>query len=122
MRVHERIKKTTAGKDADPLVRMFALTAPAVEKVFVAHGRTDRRLAGLRVVEAVRLHAAANGGRPPKSLSDITLVPIPDDPHTGKPFEYTSEGNTFTVNAPPPPGLETSPAWNFRYEVTIRGK
>src|SRR5205823_5712726 len=73
-RVRERAAKLTAGTGTDPLVRMYALTAPAVEKVYHAFARTDRRLAGLRAVEAVRLHAAANGGKPPRALSDITLV------------------------------------------------
>jgi hypothetical protein len=119
-RARERVNQMTKGKDADPLVRMFALTLPAIEKVYFAHGRVDRWLAGLRAVEAVRLHAAASGGKPPKALTDITLVPVPDDPYTGKPFEYAVSGNTFTLTAPPPPGWDPNPAWSFRYEVTVK--
>jgi hypothetical protein len=119
-RVRERVNQMTRGKDADPLVRMFALTLPAMEKAHFAHARIDRQLAALRAVEAVRLHAAANNGLPPKALSDITLVPVPDDPNTGKPFEYAVSGNTFTLTAPPPPGWDPNPAWSFRYEVTVQ--
>jgi hypothetical protein len=121
-RVRERVNQMTKGKDADPLVRLYTLTLPAVEKVYFAHARVERRLAGLRAVEAVRLHAAANNGLPPRALSDITLVPVPDDPNTGKPFEYAAAGNAFTLAAPPPPGWDPNPAFSFRYEVTVRGK
>lgn len=119
-RVRDRALKMTAGAGTDPLVRMYAMTAPAIEKVYHAFARTDRRLAGLQVVEAVRMHAAANGGKPPKALSDITLVPVPGDPHTGKPFEYAADGQSFSVHAPPPPGWQPSAPWTFRYEVTVR--
>jgi hypothetical protein len=119
-RARERAGRLIDRKDGDPLVRMFTLAAPAVEKLYHAFARTERRLVGLRVVEAVRLHAAANNGKPPKALSDITLVPVPDDPNRGKPFEYKADGQAFTLNAPPPPGWGANPAWSFRYEVTIR--
>lgn len=119
-RVHDRTLKMTAAAGTDPLVRMYALTAPAVEKVYHAFARTDRRFAGLRAVEAVRLHAAANGGKPPKALTDVALVPVPEDPYTGKPFEYQADGQTFTLRAPPLPGHEDNIPWSFRYEVTIR--
>ena len=119
-RVHDRTLKLTVAAGTDPLVRMYALTAPAVEKVYHAFARTDRRFAGLRAVEAVRLHAAANGGKPPTALADITAVPVPEDPYTGKPFEYKADGQTFSLRAPPPPGFDDTTPWSFRYEVTIR--
>jgi hypothetical protein len=119
-RVKERaakLKKTT-----DPLLAVFALTIPATEKVHNAFSRTDRRFAAQRAVEAVRLHAAANNGQPPKALSDVTAVIVPDDPFTGKPFEYTATGNRFTLTAGPPPGEQPHAGNSFRYEVTVRGK
>jgi hypothetical protein len=119
-RARERAARLMGRKDGDPLVRMFALTAPAVEKVYTAFSRTDRRFAGLRAVEAVRLHAAANSGKPPKALSDVTLVPVPGDPHTGKPFEYTADGQAFALTAPAPAGEQPHAGNSFRYEVTIR--
>jgi hypothetical protein len=44
-------------------------------------------LAGLRCVEALRLYAAAHEGKPPAKWSDITAVPLPINPVTGKGFE-----------------------------------
>ena len=113
-----KLKKT----NTDPLVTVFVLSLPATEKVYEATARMGRRLAGLRAIEAIRLHAAMNNGAPPKSLADITLVPVPDDPYTGKPFGYTADGAKFTLSAPHPVGDQPNQGNNFRYEVTIRGK
>jgi hypothetical protein len=70
---------------------------PAISKVQGAQTRIDRKIAALRVIEALRLHAAANGGKLPDKLSEITIVPIPNDPATEKPFEYQCEGETATL-------------------------
>src|SRR5207249_10443136 len=55
---------------------------PAVQKVLLASQRTDRQIAGLRCVEAIRLYAAANGGKLPVTLDDINDAPIPLVPIT----------------------------------------
>ena len=47
----------------------------------------DRKVAMLRVVEALRLHAGSTG-RLPDSLDQVKVVPIPIDPLSGKVFEY----------------------------------
>ena len=49
--------------------------------------RTQRNIAGFQVIEAIRAHAAANNELP-KSLDDITVVPVPLNPMTQEPFEY----------------------------------
>src|SRR5262249_120816 len=118
-RGRERANKIKA-TEKDVFVQLFLLLVPATEKVHEAHSRLERRLAGLRAVEAVRLHAAANNGRPPKALSEITGVVVPDDPYTGKPFVYAADANTFTLEAPPTDGEQPNPANSFRYQVTIR--
>jgi hypothetical protein len=111
-----------AGQDKVPEKRplaalLFAYTLPS--KVRNAQARLDQRLALLRHVEAVRLHAAANGGKVPARLADIK-VPLPEDPITGKPFRYKVEGNTAMIQGTPPKGFEDNPAYNIRYEVTIK--
>ena len=68
------------------------------------------------------MHMAAHGGKPPKALADVTVVPVPEDPHTGKPFDYTMEGMTFTLTGPPPAGQQPTTNNCIRYEVTVRGK
>jgi hypothetical protein len=60
---------------------------PAVEKVKRAQTRLEQRVAYLRIIEAIRLHALTNGGNLPEKLSEIKL-PIPNDPVSGRSFEY----------------------------------
>jgi hypothetical protein len=56
-----------------------------------ASARLRRYQAGLRCVEAIRLYAAVHDGRLPKRLEDVSEVPIPLNPHTGRPFPYRVE-------------------------------
>jgi hypothetical protein len=116
-RVRQRADKL---KTSDTITAVFVLTLPAVEKVFEAHARTARRIAALRTIEAVRLHAAASGGALPKALADITLVPVPDDPCTLKPFEYVVTDSTFALTGPPPTGERPTLSNSVRYAVTLR--
>lgn len=65
-----------------------------------AIARNTRRFEVLRVVEALRIYAAAHDGKLPAQLSDITEVPIPDDPVTGKPFQYQLDGEVAKLGGP----------------------
>ncbi len=97
------------------------LLLPAIQKVYQATARLDRRVAALRCVEALRLYAAGHGGKLPASLKEIQEVPIPPDPMTGKEFDYRRTGeDTATLSAPTPPGLPLSPDNTLRYELTLR--
>jgi hypothetical protein len=98
---------------------MVGLLLPAVDKVYAAQVRTERRIASLRTVEAVRLHAAKNDGHLPAKLADVTAVPVPADPVTGQPFEYVVEGNKFAINVPPPPGSRAEQGNHWKYVVTV---
>jgi hypothetical protein len=49
--------------------------------------RTRRSVAVLQVVEAIRMHAAETG-KLPAQLKDITAVIVPNDPSTNQPFSY----------------------------------
>jgi len=69
---------------------------PGLKHLLLAQARLDRKVAALRLVEAIRLHAAATG-KLPDSLEEIRLVPVPLDPTTGKPFQYESNGDTVTI-------------------------
>jgi hypothetical protein len=118
-RLSEQAKKMMQGKEMDVFVRLFLMVIPAYEKVYDAYCRTGRRMDGLRVVEAIRLHAAMNEGKLPKSLADLSLL-IPDDPYTGKPFVYAVQGNTFTLEAPSMNGEPPHAGNSFKYAVTLR--
>jgi hypothetical protein len=98
---------------------LFDSALPAMLKVRRALGRLEQRVALLRHVEALRLYAAAHGGKLPEKLADVP-VPLPSDPFTGKPFAYKAEGNTAHVRGGPPPGEEKNAAYNVRYELTIQ--
>lgn len=83
-----------------------------------AQARHEHRFAALRVIEAIRMHAAANDRKLPDSLEAITLVPVPIDPMTGKPFPYRVEGGTAFLDSIPPGHPEAGAI----YEITIRDR
>ncbi len=116
-RAGERAKKVKADAKNDVVLQVFLMILPAVEKVHHALARTDRRVAMMRAVEAVRLHMAATKSLPAK-LGDVKLVPVPDDPVTAKPFEYAATETGFTLTCPP--GPPSARAMDYRFEVTVR--
>ncbi|MFL5340251.1 MAG: hypothetical protein ACJ8F7_08860 [Gemmataceae bacterium] len=111
-------REIRAAKARGDILPPAADLAPAVEKVMQANMRADRRFAMLRVVEAVRLYAADHDGRPPAKLADVTDVPIPTDPGTGKPFEYAVKGDHATITGPDPTG--ETPTLGMVYNVTLK--
>ena len=83
-----------------------------------AETRMNWYVAQLRVLEALRLYAAAHG-RLPNRLSEITEVPIPVNPFDGKPFTYRRDGDKAVLGCEEagPSGLP------WRYEITLaKGK
>lgn len=85
---------------------------PAVQAGRRAFAILDRRIAELRVIEALRLYGASHDGRLPDRLDDLG-VPIPIDPITGGPFEYRLDGKVAHVEGPPLPGRPC------RYEIRL---
>jgi len=69
-------------------MNVFSTFMPALGRISFLLVRLDRHIALLRTVEAVRMFAADHSGRLPGSLAEITSVPIPADPVTGKDFLY----------------------------------
>jgi hypothetical protein len=99
---------------------LAGLLLPAVGKVQFATVRLQRRIDALRIVEALRLHAALHEGKLPEKLSDITDVPIPPDPASGKPFDYKLEAGKATLTAPAPAGEKPNQSNFLRYEITLK--
>lgn len=97
----------------------LTLLGPAVHKTWLASVRFERQLAGLRCAEALRLHAAKHEGKPPAKWRDITEVPLPIDPFTGKGFDtlyqMTDGRGILEIPPPPPPGMPAS--LGRRYEL-----
>jgi len=73
------------------------LMLPAISAASRAVLRIDQRIAMLRAVEALRFYAAKHEGRLPAALDQITEVPVPLDPVTGRPFQYRLDGDTATL-------------------------
>lgn len=87
------------------------LLLPAITAVRDAQGRGERQLAALQVVEAIRMHAAETG-RLPESLDKITVVPVPLNPMTDRPFDYRLDGDLAVLDLPFSDGAANS-AWRF---------
>jgi hypothetical protein len=105
---------------------MPRLLLPAIHKVAVAFNRLERRITALRIIEAVRMYAAAHEGRLPDKLADITEAPVPKDPGTGQPFQYRRDNKAATLIAPPLklrfPGRAAAGATGQRYRLTMTAK
>jgi hypothetical protein len=101
-------------------IPLAELLIPATQRVLLAQARLDRRIAALRCVEAIRLHAAGHNGKLPESLRAITQLPLPLDPLTGKSFEYRLEKKGAVLVGPPPDGSTASVQNSFRYELILR--
>lgn len=95
------------------IVPVASVLLPAIQACRTSVVRTDREIAVLRVVEALRLYAAKHDGQLPEKLDDVTSVPVPDDPVTGEPFEYRVEGDTAHLQGPSLPGDP------LNYEITM---
>lgn len=84
------------GGELLPVTRVLL---PAQAQVIRAEARLERQLAALRVIEAIRLHLAASKGQLPASLDEVKIVPVPDNPVTGKPFPYSLRQDGGTSHA-----------------------
>ena len=107
------------GTDADrELLPIVSVLMPAIQSVRAAQVRLERDIAALRIIEALRMHAADHDGTLPKSLDGITGVPVPLNPATSKPFYYKLNGSTAILDLPPSDGIQSG---NRRYEIQIAG-
>ncbi len=104
----EAMKKT-------PLM-FFSNYAPNISAGLLASVRLDLKIAALRTVEAIRLHASGTG-KLPGTLDEIKAVPVPRNPATGRPFEYRLEGDTAVLHGPVPDGKA---AFSLTYRIQLR--
>lgn len=105
------------GGENREIVPLASLLLPAVSAARVAEVRAARDVAALMVIEALRMHAAQNGGRFPTSLDEVTCVPVPENPATGKPFLYHRNGRMAVLDLP---DWEGFPGYSRRYEITVK--
>ncbi len=88
------------------------LLLPAVNAFRSAQTRVQQQIALLQTVEAIRMYAAANDAKLPSSLSDLPY-PAPNDPFTGKPFQYSIEGDQALLVGQPTPFIQ------YRFKLSI---
>jgi hypothetical protein len=89
------------------------------DAIFTARVRTEQRIAILRCVEAIRLHAATHENRLPESLEVMRATPIPVDPMTGKAFGYRVQNDLAILEAAAQTGDDAEPGMALRIEIQL---
>lgn len=107
-------------RSGGPLDGSFAKAAaqvmlPALESVRSAEVRLLWQLNALQTIEALRMHAAKTG-KFPASLDEITAVPLPQNPATGKSYQYRLDGETAILELPSSDGF-SGIAWRFEIKL-----
>jgi hypothetical protein len=92
----------------------FIWVLPASSRLHWRLMRTDRHIALLQTVEALRLYAAAHGALP-SCLEAVVEVPVPRDPATAKAFAYKAQGKRATLSASQLP----HEPWPLTFELTL---
>jgi hypothetical protein len=88
------LERLRVEQPANPFMELVA----DLQKAVASFAAADRQLAALRAVEAVRSYAAAHDGQLPQRLEDVSDTPVPDNPATGKPFDYRLENEVATLS------------------------
>jgi len=98
----------------------FTHLLPSVGRAYFIGMRLPRRVAALQCIEAVRMHAAANAGTLPASLDEITVVPAPVNPVTGRPFVYRRTDEGFVLTAAAARGMDAKNTDIYEVSMTDR--
>ena len=95
------MRAADAAINAKPVKSSLArMLLPSLTRVAEAGARLDQKLAALRLIEALRYHAAETGAFPAK-LAECKL-PVPADPVTGRDFGYSLAGSVATITVTRP--------------------
>jgi hypothetical protein len=119
--IHERyISPIVRSRETLPIL---SLLLPATPAAYDAMVRREVSLAADRVIEALRMQAAHDGGKLPASLAEITVVPVPNNPRTGQPFPYHADGDRATLevrrSSYPPAALQET---DYVFEISLSGR
>ena len=96
-----KVEKFLIGEEKlnSPGAVFASMILPAATQIRRAQLRVDRNICALRVIEAMRMHVAETGVLP-SSLDEIKIVPVPDNPATGKPFRYSLKDGKAELDLP----------------------
>jgi hypothetical protein len=83
-------------KEHEARTNPFLNLIPTLSRAVKGFAYSDREMAALTAVEAIRSYAAANG-RLPDTLDEITETPVPLNPVTGSAFEYGLDGDEAVI-------------------------
>lgn len=96
------------------------LFAESAHRGYFALHKIDRRIAALRVIEALRHYAATHGGKFPSALAEIDDLPIPLDPFTEKPFQYQLKDGVASLSGPTMlPGTSPYNEYSLNYRLKL---
>jgi hypothetical protein len=113
------LAKFVAGKEGDKAVgtaigdHLTALLLPAVQKVQMAHDRSEQTYRNLEVAFALAAYRADNG-RYPAKLADLApayLASVPDDLFAGKPLIYKPSEKGYLFYSVGPNGKDDEGRW-----------
>ena len=102
------------------IIPVVSVLLPDLGAARRAEVRLSARLAMLKALEAIRMHAAAHEGQLPNSLDQIVTVPVPNNPLTGEPFVYRREGEMAFLEIPEAVGMDAAQAWRLEIVVSKR--
>ncbi len=77
--------------------------------IYVTAWSLRRKIAALRIIEAVRHYLAEHDGKLPATLDEVDGAPIPRDPLMDQPFIWQIDGKTALLKAPSLPDRILAP-------------
>jgi len=114
----QMLSEYMGGSKMDAIANVLMYTMPAIDRVCMLRSRFERDIGMLRCVEAIRMYAAEHGGKLPRSLDDISSVPVPMDPMYGRAFHYEVSGRKCVLESPVPEGGHRKDG--LRIEITMK--
>lgn len=104
-------------------IEALEMFSSPLARALSSHIRSERRLALLKCVEAIRLYAGVNAGKLPTRLSDtLSIAPCPLDPATGAAFDYRVEGGTAIISGASDPKWQSIVGFEYVVRVSSPGK
>jgi hypothetical protein len=91
-------------EDFDEIIPFGKFLLRSLRNIRATQARLDRQVAAMRVLEGLRLYAADHRGQLPQRLADVNAVELPNNPSTGKPFDYELRNGRGLLSSPAPSG------------------
>jgi hypothetical protein len=85
-----------------------------VEGMYSSEAHLERRIAILRIIEALRLHLQTSS-KLPETLAELKIVPIPADPWTDRAFDYEVSGDVVSLG-----NFKEKNGYNFIYKIKVK--